>query len=105
MTAGETLLAATLAAPSAMLVACLSGRFRERVPSLLALAPVPALIAALFTPVGTTLVLPEPPFRMTLEIDAPAAVLLGAAALLWILAGAYASGYLRADPNAGRGGC
>src|SRR5215813_5914354 len=102
MTAGVMLLAATLAAPSAMLVACLSGRFRERVPSLLALAPVPALIAALFTPVGTTLVLPEPPFRMTLEIDAPAAVLLGAAALLWILAGAYASGYLRADPNAGR---
>jgi len=102
MTAGVMLLAATLAAPSVMLVACLSGRFRERVPSLLALAPVPALIAALFTPNGTALVLPEPPFRMTLAIDAPAAVLLGAAALLWILAGAYASAYLRGDPNAGR---
>jgi formate hydrogenlyase subunit 3/multisubunit Na+/H+ antiporter MnhD subunit len=102
MTAGVTLLAVTLAAPLAMLAACLSRRFRDRVPSLLALAPVPALIAALFTPDGTTLVLPEPPFRMTLAIDAPAAVLLGAAALLWILTGAYASVDLRGDPNAGR---
>jgi formate hydrogenlyase subunit 3/multisubunit Na+/H+ antiporter MnhD subunit len=48
------------------------------------------------------LVLPEPPFRMTLALDAPGAMLLGVGALLWIVAGAYASSHLRSDPNAGR---
>jgi multicomponent Na+:H+ antiporter subunit A len=71
-------------------------------PSLLALAPVPALATVLLAPVGTTLVLPEPPFRMTLALDVPGAMLLGVAALLWIVAGTYASTYLRGDPNAGR---
>jgi len=71
-------------------------------PRLLALAPVPSLAAALLVPEGVLLVLPEPPFRMTLALDLPGAMLLGAAALLWILAGAYASAYLRGDPNAGR---
>jgi multicomponent Na+:H+ antiporter subunit A len=102
MTVGATLLAATLAVPLAMLAGCLARRFRDRVPSLLALAAVPALMAALLAPDGTTLVLPEPPFRMTLTLDTPGAVLLGAAALLWILAGAYASAYLRGDANAAR---
>src|SRR5215831_5441646 len=85
-----------------MLSACVSRRVRDLMPSLLAPAPVPALVAALRTPAGTTLVLPEPPFRLTLELDAPGAMLLGVAALLWIIAGAYASAYLRGDPNAGR---
>jgi multicomponent Na+:H+ antiporter subunit A len=70
--------------------------------SLLALAPVPALVSVLLVPAGTTLVLPEPPFRMTLALDVPGAMLLGVAALLWVVAGAYASTYLRDDPNAGR---
>jgi multicomponent Na+:H+ antiporter subunit A len=71
-------------------------------PSFLALAPVPALVAVVLAPAGTTLVLPEPPFRMTLALDVPGAILLGIAALLWIIAGAYASTHLRGDPNAGR---
>jgi formate hydrogenlyase subunit 3/multisubunit Na+/H+ antiporter MnhD subunit len=71
-------------------------------PGFLALAPVPALAAALLAPVGAILVLPEPPFRMTLALDVPGAMLLGVAAFLWIVAGAYASAYLRTDPNAGR---
>jgi formate hydrogenlyase subunit 3/multisubunit Na+/H+ antiporter MnhD subunit len=95
------LLFAAVAAPLIMLLACASGRIRDRVPSLLALAPAPALAAALLAPSGTTLVLPEPPFRMTLALDLPGAMLLGAAALLWIVAGAYASAYLRGDANAG----
>src|SRR5215472_19174095 len=85
-----------------MLLACVSRRVRDRMPSLLALAPAPALVAALLVPAGTTLVLPEPPFRMTLALDAPGAMLLGVSALLWIVAGAYASPHLRGDPNAGR---
>jgi multicomponent Na+:H+ antiporter subunit A len=71
-------------------------------PTLLAVAPVPALAAALLTPAGATLVLPEPPFRVTLALDVPGAMLLGVAGLLWIVAGAYASTHLRGDPNAGR---
>ena len=100
MTVAKALLFAALAAPFAMLLACASKRARDHMPSLLALAPLPALAAALLAADGTTLVLPEPPFRMTLVVDAPGAMLLGIAALLWIVAGAYASAYLRGDPNA-----
>ncbi len=71
-------------------------------PAVLGYAPVPALIAALLVPRSTPLVLFPPPFRMTLTLDAPAAMLLGVAALLWIIAGAYAATYLRGKPNAGR---
>jgi formate hydrogenlyase subunit 3/multisubunit Na+/H+ antiporter MnhD subunit len=71
-------------------------------PSLLSLAPLPALAAALLVADGTTLVLPEPPFRMTLALDGPGAMLLGIAALLWVVGGASAPTYLRGDPNAGR---
>lgn len=39
---------------------------------------------------------------MTLALDLPGALLLGVAALLWMVAGAYAAAYLRRDPNAGR---
>jgi len=102
MTVAGALLFAALAVPLAMLLACVSRRARDRMPSLLALAPAPALVAALLTSAGTILVLPEPPFRMTLALDVPGAMLLGVAALLWIVAGAYASTYLRDDPNAGR---
>jgi formate hydrogenlyase subunit 3/multisubunit Na+/H+ antiporter MnhD subunit len=96
------LLFVALAAPLAMLLACMSQGARDRMPSLLPLAPAPALVAALLAPAGTTLVLPEPPFRMTLMLDSPGAMLLGVAALLWIIAGAYASAYLRGDPGAAR---
>jgi formate hydrogenlyase subunit 3/multisubunit Na+/H+ antiporter MnhD subunit len=85
-----------------MLFACVSQTVKDRMPSLLALAPAPALVAALLAPAGTTLILPEPPFRMMLALDMPGAILLGVAALLWIVAGAYASTYLRGDANAGR---
>ena len=102
MSVAKALLFIALAAPLAMLLACVSRRVRDRIPSLLALGPVPALVAALLAPPGTTLVLPEPPFRMTLALDVPGAMLLGVAALLWIVAGAYASPHLRGDPNAGR---
>ena len=102
MTIAKGLLFVALATPLAMLLACVSQRVRDRVPFLLGLAPAPALVAALLAPPGTILVLPEPPFRMTLALDPPGAMLLGVAALLWIVAGDSASSYLRGDPNAGR---
>jgi len=83
-------------------LACVSRRVTDHIQNKVALAPAPALVAALLVPAGTTLVLPEPPFRMTLALDAPSAMLLGVSALLWIVAGAYASLHLRSDPNAGR---
>jgi formate hydrogenlyase subunit 3/multisubunit Na+/H+ antiporter MnhD subunit len=101
VTFGGMLLGASLAAPLAMLLACVSQHVRERMLSLLALAPVPALAAALLAPTGTVFSLPEP-FRMTLELDMTGAMLLGVAAMLWIVAGAYASTRLRGDPNAAR---
>ena len=85
-----------------MLLACVSRGVRDRMTFMLALAPTPALAASLLAPAGATLLLPEPPFRMTLSLDVPGAILLGVAALLWIIAGAYASTDLRDDPNAGR---
>ena len=91
MTVAGALLFAALAVPATMLLACVSRRARDRMPFLLALAPAPALVAALLVSTGATLVLPEPPFRMTLVLDVPGAMLLGVAALLWIIAGAYAS--------------
>jgi multicomponent Na+:H+ antiporter subunit A len=102
LTTGEALLLATLAVPVAMLVACMFRRVSYWIPKLLAVAPLPGLAAALLAPTGTMLVLPEPPFRMILVIDPPGAMLLGTAALLWIIAGAYASAHLRDDPNARR---
>ncbi len=102
MTPAATLLVAALATPLAMLLGCISRRLRDRMPAVLAYAPVSALAAALLVPRSTPLVLFPPPFRMTLTLDVPAALLLGVAALLWIIAGAYAATYLRGKPNAGR---
>jgi hypothetical protein len=58
VTNSGALLAATLALPLAMLAACLSRHLRNRMPALLAFAPLPAVAAALKEFGGTTLVLP-----------------------------------------------
>ena len=71
-------------------------------PALLALAPVPGLAAALLASGGAPLVLDEAHLRFTLALDPPGAMLLGAAALLWIAAGIYARSYLKGQPNRGR---
>jgi len=93
------LIVATLALPLAMLAACLSQRARERIPALLAFAPLPAVLAALNEFDGTTLVLPRALLGLTFVIDRFGAMLLGASALLWMAAGAYAETFLRSDPN------
>jgi formate hydrogenlyase subunit 3/multisubunit Na+/H+ antiporter MnhD subunit len=95
------LLAGALALPIAMLLACLSERLRERMPDWLAVAPIPALAAALFGS-GRGLDLPPLLLRIRLALDLPAALLLGAAALLWIVAGVYAASWLRGRADAGR---
>jgi formate hydrogenlyase subunit 3/multisubunit Na+/H+ antiporter MnhD subunit len=88
------LLIAALVVPLAMTMGCFSPRVRERVLSLLPFAPLPALLAALWGPADRVVLFPEP-FRMTLLLDQPGAILLGGAALLWAAAGTYAASYMR----------
>jgi len=102
VTDSQALLAATLVLPLAMLAACLSRRLRHRMPALLAFAPLPALAAALNEFGGTTLVLPPALLGLTFVLDRSGAMLLGASALLWMAAGAYASVYLRSERDGGR---
>jgi len=87
-------LIATLIVPLAMAIGCLSERVRKHTLSLIVWAPLPALPAALLGPVDTIVLFPQP-FRMTLMLDRPGAILLGGSAILWMAAGAFASSYLR----------
>jgi formate hydrogenlyase subunit 3/multisubunit Na+/H+ antiporter MnhD subunit len=95
------LLGLALAVPLVLLVACLWPAKRARVPGFLALAPVPALLAALGAPHGE-LALPQALLGLRLALDTPAALLLGCAALLWIVGGAYATAWLRGRDDGGR---
>lgn len=93
-----------VAAPLVPFLAALALLFRPRLgralPILLPLAPLPALAAALLLWGGVPpLVAAPPPFRLTLELDLTGAMLTGAAAVMWMLAGAYAATYLRADAD------
>ncbi|MCG5501318.1 complex I subunit 5 family protein [Ectothiorhodospira lacustris] len=96
------LLIATWAVPLAMLAACLSPRVRTRMLALLGLAPLPGLAAALLAHDAAPLVLDDSRLNLTFSLDPVAAVLLGAASLLWMIAGIYARSYMGRDPNAGR---
>lgn len=98
MTLPSMLLALALAAPLVLLAVALV-RPARWVLLLLPAAPVPALLAAIVTADGTMLRLPDALFGLTFMLDRPGAFLLGAAALLWIAAGAYAVRWRR--ENAG----
>jgi formate hydrogenlyase subunit 3/multisubunit Na+/H+ antiporter MnhD subunit len=95
------LLGLALAVPLGMLAACLSPRARERMPAWLAVAPAPALLAALLAP-GGAVALPPALLRIRLALDVPSAVLLGVAALLWMVGGLYATAWLRGKPGSER---
>jgi formate hydrogenlyase subunit 3/multisubunit Na+/H+ antiporter MnhD subunit len=101
MTGAGFLLAATVALPLGMVLACLSPRFSAQVLAWLPLAPVPGLLAAVLAPDGS-IVLAPPPLRLTLALDDPGAMLLGGAALLWSAAGFYASIYMAKGPDRSR---
>ncbi|QIG50956.1 NADH/ubiquinone/plastoquinone (complex I) [Nordella sp. HKS 07] len=70
-------------------------------PALVVLAPIPALAAALLAGDGSTQVLPAALLGITLELDKPGAMLLGASAVLWIAAGAYVRPFLRSNAGGG----
>ena len=96
------LLGATLVVPLALLAACASPAWRDRMPKLLVLAPLPGLAAALFAADAAPWVIDADRLRFTIGLDRPAALLLGVVSLLWSLAGAYANAYLGEGPHAGR---
>ncbi|UZF93653.1 complex I subunit 5 family protein [Bosea sp. NBC_00550] len=101
MTAAGLLLAAALLVPLLLAACCLSAWFRARATAVLVIAPLPALLAALFVTEGRFAFFPAP-FRLTLVLDQPGAILLGGAALLWSAAGAYAASLMGRDPGAPR---
>lgn len=102
MIEARTLLATAFVVPLGMLLACLWPRALNRMPSFLALAPIPALAAVLLVANDSPLILGSTRLHLTFALDLPGALLLGVAALLWIASGAYASQYLQGRPNRGR---
>lgn len=98
MSAAALLLAASILLPLVMAAFCMFRPFREMAPRLLALAPVPAILSAWLLPAGSQASFPAP-FRMTLLLDQPGAILLGGAAVLWSAAGAYSSSYMGRKPG------
>lgn len=103
MSFSAALHSAALALPLTMLLACLWSPVRVRMLGWLAIAPLPALLAALFAERGSTITILEAgAYKASLALDAPGALLLGVAALLWAAAGAYAATYQRGEPNGGR---
>ena len=101
MNSTAMLLPVAFALPVGMLLLCFIPYARTRMLALLVLAPVPALAAALLAVGEAPLAMPEAFYRATLALDVPGAMLLGAAAILWMAAAVYASTYLRGEPNTG----
>ena len=75
--------------PALMLLALISPVTRGHVMGALWLAPLPALLIAPLA-IGTSLVFYPVGIRITLLLDAPGALLLGGAALLWRAARVFA---------------
>ena len=95
-------LVATWAWPLTLLLACTQPVALRFMPRLLALAPVPALAASLLAASAPRVSIGGRPLELLFALDAPGALLLGVAALLWIAAGAFAGSYLRDAAHAGR---
>jgi multicomponent Na+:H+ antiporter subunit A len=95
------LLVLTLMLPLVMLAACAARQLRRHMTVLLVVAPLPALAAACLAD-GSAVGLPPALLGLTLVLDRPGAMLLGAAALLWATAGAYAGRHFSRNPDGGR---
>lgn len=101
MTPSSLWLLAMLAVPLALLayVAVRPGRFGF---TLLVAAPVPGLVAAVLALAGEPMAVTFPVLRLALSLDRPAAVLLGAASVLWMLAATVVPTFLDGDRHARR---
>ncbi|MCA3377239.1 MAG: NADH/ubiquinone/plastoquinone (complex I), partial [Roseomonas sp.] len=87
--------------PVLMLLALVWPVTRGRVMGALWLAPLPALLIAPLA-MGSSLVLYPGGIKITLLLDAPGALLLGGAALLWSAAGVFARAQMGIGPRAKR---
>ncbi|MCX5540685.1 proton-conducting transporter membrane subunit [Paraburkholderia sp. CNPSo 3076] len=86
-----------------MLLLCASATIRRRLPSWFAIAPLPALAAAVGASPSEMFVLGNSRFALRFAIDMPGALLLGTAALLWLFAGIYAARFVRDREVEGEG--
>lgn len=98
----SALLPIALLFPAAMVAACMDARVRSAAMGWLWLMPVPALAAALFASSAEFRMGTSPDQPVVLLLDGPRAALLGATALLWSLAGMFASATMADDPSRGR---
>lgn len=89
------LLAATPLAPLLLLAALVVPALRARALALLWLAPLPGLACALLTAGDPVIVYAR--VRLTLVLDRPSTLLLGAAALLWCAASVYVRAYVERE--------
>ncbi len=101
-TDSQAWLIASWAWPLVLLLACTATQAWRLIPRLLALAPLPGLAASLCAVHAPALRVGGARFELQFGLDAPGALLLGVASLLWMAAGAYAGSYLRDSPQAGR---
>ncbi|WP_395714109.1 complex I subunit 5 family protein [Reyranella sp.] len=90
----EGLLVGAVAAPLVLLALCLVRPARPILSALLALAPLPALAAAMLALSGPALAVDVPFLRLSLRLDTPGALLLCPSALLWSFAGVWVAGWL-----------
>lgn len=95
-------LAGAFVVPLGMLLACVWPRALDRMLLCLPFAPMPALAAVFIVADDSQLLMGSTRLHLSFALDLPGALLLGAAALLWIASGAYAQPYLRSRPNQGR---
>lgn len=93
-------IAAAIATPLLLLLACLWARARADLMRWLPIAPVPALLAALFAPQDMPLRVGHAGFALVFAMDRPGAVLLGVASLLWIAGALHAQREERASNGA-----
>ena len=99
---GPGLLVAALAAPLVVLAVFLSPKLRFAALATAPLAPLPALAAAILAIGGAPFGCELPGLRMSFRLDLPGAILLAAAALVWIAASVFARADWTGRPNADR---
>ena len=93
----DTLIPLAVLWPLALAVAMVSRASRPAATRLAPLAPLPALLLAIGAPSGLALHVPWLLLGSHFEIDETGRLFLGFSALVWLLAGWYARGYLRDD--------
>jgi formate hydrogenlyase subunit 3/multisubunit Na+/H+ antiporter MnhD subunit len=87
---GPALLIATLAAPLVVLALFLAPGLRGLARAITPLAAAPALGAAVFAIGGAPFGAELPALRVSLSLDQPGGLLLGAAALVWLIVSLFA---------------